>query len=228
MLQAAKGNIVLKPDAKHVNDGYNEKKLHTTGGYGAHAELWHQIGKQLKARGEPMDIIKTRAHIDEEEALQLDPAELRDYVGNDYVDALAAWGALLDTPDMNDLQTVRNIRSRATLIARRLVAANAFYLDNMDPEQKGQAYDRPKVQKFTPLQHQVEHTKHQLNVQDIKHKADLAGMAWCLKCRQMSATKGMEKLLATRCYAHVPLGGDQVLRPTTLEPPALKESVMAP
>ena len=203
-LELSFGDLIVKPDAKFLIDGFQANILDGNGvrHESSHADLWHKIRQTVENRDSSVQLVKVTAHQDESKVADNCSISLMDFAGNHYADRLASAGATLCEVPYAEISVVNFTRARAWKISKRLLATNAFYLQEAG---NSISEDRPGrlTNGQTVLERLIERSGHVLGVKIKFARHALPRM----RCRQCQATVVRNKLKewATTTVCRLPL-----------------------
>ena len=179
------GNLVVKPDAAYLVEGFNNKKYETP--EGLNADLWYEIGNLIRAREHPVTVTKVDAHL-EMDVIVAGQVTMQDFHGNTMADALASLGAGFSAVPFAVAQQFLDYDKRTWAVLQRLVAVNMYFATTC-PRRSGA--HRPKRQKEakTYIQRAIEGSGHDFNGLRIPRRIRMLPTRLTCQCCAQSASR---------------------------------------
>jgi ribonuclease HI len=158
ILSFTRGYCQVKPDSKYLVDGFNGGRHRRLDG--RNADLWAMVAEALDKRGVGVELIKVTAHVEKNDALELDEGAWRDVIGNMYADGFAGQASTRARPDCAQVdRNISAVDSRAKRVLERIAAVQKFAFDII--EKQGRTQDFPRLaQPDTLLQRLGERSGH--------------------------------------------------------------------
>ena len=190
LLEKTVGPLLVFLDAKYLVDGYEKGRHHQP--QGTHADLWHRIGLLVNERPHPVEVRKTKAHIAADQVVRGE-ADLVQWVGNHWADALAASGARRGQVSSDVRLNVAVLTGRSYNIIKRVTAANAMILELHGDRAGFLRPSRPEG-RTTALSELVKASGHVLS-SSAKTVKDLPATVACSECGQSVSKRSIVEWL---------------------------------
>jgi ribonuclease HI len=205
VLRFTRGHGTVKPDSKYLVDGFNGGRYRRPDG--RNADLWSLVAEALDARDTGIEVVKVRAHIDQEEAMGLDAEAWRDVIGNMYADGYAGQAAARARPHgTDDDLRVKAWDCRATKVLDRIVAVHRFAFGIL--EKQGRTHDFPRMaQPDTLLQRLGARSNHAFDCtkESFRFLKRLPGKIGCHKSGMVVSRRGVKDWLRQGVCPGLPL-----------------------
>ena len=196
LLKFTYGELDIRLDCKLVLDGltWKDRMRRPQGG---HSDLWKVAGRALDQRAGRLVVHKVKAHCTEADFVNGEIENDVDFAGNHYADRLAAAAAELHCLPLDVTQGIRCLRGRQSLILQRLIATNAFVLDNSAKRVKSERSPRDPLAQ-TGLQKKVVASGHSFACA-TRFVSLLPSSLRCRTCQQLVQKRHLKKFLNDRC-----------------------------
>jgi ribonuclease HI len=205
VLRFTRGHGTVKPDSKYIVDGFNGGRHRRPDG--RNADLWSLVAEALDARGAGIEVVKVKAHIEQEEAVRLDGDAWQDVIGNMNADGYAGQAAARARPNgTDDDLRVGAWDSRARKVLDRIVAVHRFAFGIL--EKQGRTVEFPRMaQPDTVLQRLGARSNHAFDCakESFRFIKRLPRKVGCHNCGMVVSRSGVKEWLQQGVCPGLPL-----------------------